>query len=231
VDRFVTVSEHYRDLLIEHLAVPAERVSVIPNAVSLADLDRPGLPGRHHRLGLVGMVPLRKRLDRAVDLLRELHRTDPRYTLHLRGRMPWEYPHEWRKPVQREAYMDLFARLGGDPVRHAVAFEPFGADMAGWLRKIGWVLSPSTVESFHLAPAEGMASGALPVLWERPGARDIFGDEFVVQDTAAAARLILETDADDDARAARQRSARERVAGFDERAVTASWQQVLLSGL
>ncbi|REE02759.1 glycosyltransferase family 4 protein [Citricoccus muralis] len=231
VDRFVTVSEHYRDLVVEHLGLAAERVSVIPNAVSLADLDRPGLPGRHHRLGLVGMVPLRKRLDRAVDLLRELHRTDPRYTLHLRGRMPWEYPHEWRKPVQREAYMDLFARLGDDPVRHAVAFEPFGADMAGWLRKIGWVLSPSTVESFHLAPAEGMASGALPVLWERPGARDIFGDEFVVQDTAAAARLILETDADDDARAARQRTARERVAGFDERTVTASWQQVLLSGL
>uniref|UniRef100_UPI0028BECA49 glycosyltransferase n=1 Tax=Citricoccus sp. TaxID=1978372 RepID=UPI0028BECA49 len=63
VDRFVTVSEHYRDLVVEHLDVPAERVSVIPNAVSLADLDRPGLPGRRHRLGLVGMVPLRKRLD------------------------------------------------------------------------------------------------------------------------------------------------------------------------
>ncbi|WP_313820924.1 hypothetical protein, partial [Citricoccus sp.] len=74
------------------------------------------------------------------------------------------------------------------------------------------------------------ASGALPALWDRPGARDIFGDEFVVPDTAAAARLILETDADDDARAARQRTARERVAGFDERTVTASWQQVLLSG-
>lgn len=231
VDHLVTVSNHYRDLALEHLDLPAERVSVIPNAVSLADLDRPGLPGRSHRLGLVGMVPLRKRLDRAVDLLRELHRTDPRYTLHLRGRMPWEYPHEWRKPVQREAYMDLFARLGADPVRHAVAFEPFGADMAGWLRKIGWVLSPSTVESFHLAPAEGMASGALPVLWDRPGARDIFGDDFVVEDTAAAARLILQTDADRQRRAAAERVSRDRVAAFDEGTVAAAWERVLFGGL
>ena len=231
VDHLVTVSEHYRELVVGHLGADPELVSVIPNAVSVADLDRPGLPGRSHRLGLVGMVPLRKRLDRAVDLLRELHRTDPRYTLHIRGRMPWEYPHEWRKPVQREAYMDLFARLGADPVRHAVAFEPFGADMAGWLRKIGWVLSPSTVESFHLAPAEGMASGALPVLWDRPGARDIFGDDFVVEDTAAAARLILQTDADRGMRAARGRVARERVSGFDERSVAAAWRRVLFGGL
>lgn len=228
VDRFVTVSEHYRQLLIQQLMLDQDQVSVIPNAISVADLDRPGLPDRRHRLGLVGMVPLRKRLDRALDLLRELHRSDPRYTLHVRGRLPWEYRHEWIKPIQREAYLDMFARLGRDPLRHAVAFEPFGADMAGWLRKIGWVLSPSTVESFHLAPAEGMAAGAIPVIWERPGADDIFGSDLVVRDTAAAARRILEADADREARADLEALARTRAARFDERTVADAWEAILL---
>ncbi|MDT1893206.1 glycosyltransferase family 4 protein, partial [Acinetobacter baumannii] len=105
------------------------RVRVIPKAVSFADLARPGREGRGFRLGMVGIVPLLKRPDRALDLLGRLRAEDDRFTLHIRGRMPWEYPHVWRKPLEREGYLDLFARLGAGPLRDAVAFEPFGADM------------------------------------------------------------------------------------------------------
>lgn len=211
----------------EHLPIEPTRVTVIPNAVSVADLDRPGLPGRRFRLGLVGVVPLRKRLDRAVDLLEILRAHDERFTLHVRGRMPWEYPHEWRKPLQREGYLDLFARLGAGPLREAVAFEPFGADMGSWLTKIGWVLSPSTTESFHLAPAEGMVSGAVPLVWDRPGARGVFGDEFVLDDTDAAARRVLEAVADDARWDELSTLARDRVRAYDERVVAGLWREAL----
>ena len=227
VDRLVTVSDLYRDLVREHLPIEPTRVTVIPNAVSVADLDRPGLPGRRFRLGLVGVVPLRKRLDRAVDLLEILRAHDERFTLHVRGRMPWEYPHEWRKPLQREGYLDLFARLGAGPLREAVAFEPFGADMGSWLTKIGWVLSPSTTESFHLAPAEGMVSGAVPLVWDRPGARGVFGEEFVLDDTDAAARRVLEATADDARWDALSALARDRVRSYDERVVASLWREAL----
>lgn len=228
VDRFVAVSDLYRDLIVEHLDVPAERITVIPNAVDIADLARPGLPGREHRLGLVGIVPLRKRLDRAVDLLRLLREEDDRFTLHIRGRMPWEIGHEWAKPSQREAYLDLFSALGRSDLRDVVAFEPFGADMAGWLRKIGWVLSPSSAESFHLAPAEGMAAGAVPVIWERPGARGVFGDDFLVDGAESAARRILDATASgtwaDEARTAAAQAVR-----FDAGTVADTWEKVLFS--
>lgn len=228
VDLFVAVSELYRRLVIEQLGIPENQVVLIPNAVSVADLDREGLPGREHRLGIVGIVPLRKRLDRAIDLLRELRKADDRFTLHVRGRMPWEYPHEWRnKPEQRESYMDLFARLGGDPIHEAVAFEPFGTDMASWYAKIGWVLSPSTTESFHLAPAEGMVSGGLPVLWDRAGVRDIYGDEFIVADAREAAELILGTLANDELLAQRRERAKAIARNFDEHTVARLWDAAL----
>ena len=122
---------------------------------------------------------MRKRLDRALDLLEELLEEDPRYTLHVRGRMPWEYPYEWKKPFQREAYLEIFDRIGRSPaLRDAVVFEPFGADMASWMRKIGYILSPSSDESFHLAPAEGMASGPSRCSGKGPGVDEIFSNRW-----------------------------------------------------
>ncbi|GHD11759.1 glycosyltransferase [Zhihengliuella salsuginis] len=228
VDQFVAVSQLYKELLMEQLEVPSEQVTVVPNAVSVADLARTKSEGAEFRLGLVGIVPLRKRLDRAFDTLRLLRERDDRYTLHIRGKLPWEYPHEWRKTEQREAYLDWFARLGRSDIAGAVAFEPFGADMGNWLSKIGWVLSPSTTESFHLAPAEGMASGGLPVLWERPGVEGIFGSDFVVPDTAAAADFILRTDSDPTRRAELVERARRVADGFDELSVNRLWLGLLL---
>lgn len=227
VDLFVTVSEFTRGLVEQQLGVSPEKTTVIPNAISFADFERPAVDRREYRLGLVGFVPLLKRPDRAIDLLRRLRTVDDRYTLHIRGRQPWEYRHLWQKPEQREAYLEMFARLGVDDIHKSIAFEPFGADMANWYRKIGWMLSPSTTESFHLAPAEGTAAGALPVFWERPGVREIFGDEFVVQDTEAAAEFILATNSDPEARARRLEIAREMVEPFDEQIVEKSWVEAL----
>ncbi|KAB1640832.1 glycosyltransferase [Gulosibacter chungangensis] len=223
VDQFIAVSEYTRELIQEHLDVDATKVSVIPNALSLDDLQREPLPGREYRLGLVGFVPLLKRPDRAIDLLSRLREVDDRFTLHIRGRMPWEFPHLWQKPEQRESYLDLFSRLGSSDLHEAVAFEPFGADMGSWYRKIGWMLSPSTTESFHLAPAEGMASGAVPIVWDRPGARHTFGNEFLVAGTAEAASRILGLIEEPVQLAVLRNQAIAAVERFDEHAVEDAW--------
>lgn len=180
VTSIVCVSELYARKAIEATGWDAEKFRVIPNLVDIVDLNRPKLGGSEFRLGMVGMVPFIKRPDRALDLLKRLRQHDERYTLHIRGRMPWEYPYEWNKGLQRFAYEEFFESVAADVgLRDAVIFDDFGSDMASWLRRIGVVLSPSTRESFHLAPIEGMAGGAVPVVWERPGATEIFSDVFV----------------------------------------------------
>ncbi len=228
VDTWVVVSEEYRRRLSQQLDVPAPQITLLPNAVDVADLSRHKLPDSHFRLGLVGIVSYNKRPDRALDLLESLLEVDDRYHLHVKGRMPWEYRHEWdTKPVQRRLYEHQFQRLAASAeLRRHVVFEDFSPDVASWLRKIGVVLSPSHLESFHLAPAEGMASGAVPVLWDRPGAREIFGDRFVVTtiDQAREAVLALR---DDTVRRAETHAARAHVGQWDTPVLLEAWRRTL----
>ena len=228
LDAVVCVSDLYRELTIDKTSWPRDKFCVIPNSIDVADLDRPKLDGYEYRLGLVGFVPFLKRPDRALDVLEELIHCDDRYTLHIRGRMPWEYPYEWNKPLQQEAYLNFFGRIGGDSkLQSRVIFEPFGADMASWLSKIGYVLSPSTRESFHLAPAEGMASGAVPVFWDRPGVSEIFGNEFRVPNSEAAASMILSLSSNGQELVRASERARKKACHFDLVAVKAHWSAVI----
>lgn len=180
VDLLVLVSEYYREVAIAKLGLGRERTAVIPNMIDCDDLARPKIDGAEFNIGLLGYVPFLKRPDRALDLLEELRAVDTRFNLTIKGRDPWEYPHYWNSPVERENYLDFYGRIRDTPsLRDAVRVEPFGPEVANWYRTVGAVLSPSDHESFHLAPAEGMASGALPVVWNRAGAVEVFGEHFV----------------------------------------------------
>ena len=142
--------------------------------------------------------------------------------------MPWEYPYVWQKAGEREAYLAFFEEFGGSSLlADHVALEPFGADMGSWLRKVGFVLSPSTSESFHLAPVEGMASGSIPIVWERDGAREIFPDRFIVPDNDAAVRLILRYISHPPRRAAAAEVAKTHVSRFDMAEVGQQWLRCL----
>jgi len=109
-------------------------------------------------------------------------------------------------------------------LRQAVSFDGHQANVASWLRKIGWVLSPSDDESFHLSPAEGMASGAVPVVWPWECASQVYDQRWIHADDAAASAAILTTDWEDERRLAR-RVVRER---YSLEPVAAAWAELLL---
>lgn len=192
VDSVVFVSEFFRDTAVAALGWRDVPTCVIPNVVDLRDLERPKLEDAEFHLGILGIVPTLKRLDRAVDLIENLVSEDSRFVLHVRGRAPWDYGWQWKGVGFRDSYWTTFRRLLAPQLRQHVVFEPFGPDVANWLRRVGWVLSPSALESFHLAPVEGMASGAVPLVWDRAGADEVFGAEWVVPDSAAAAERVLD---------------------------------------
>ncbi len=193
VDAVVCVSDYYAQMTRVRTGWPSALVRTIPNWVDTLDLDRGKLPGAIRHLGMIGIAPARKRMDLGLDVLAELRRHDDRFVLFVKSKFPWDYWWIWNKDDERAHYEDLLNRVRRDPrLRGAVVFDPYGRDVAGWLRKIGWVLSTSDDESFHLAPAEGMASRALPAVLNWPGADTIYPPAWVRPSTEAIAERILD---------------------------------------
>ncbi|MBO3744673.1 glycosyltransferase [Streptosporangiaceae bacterium NEAU-GS5] len=194
VDKVVCVGPHYARLAHEITGWPQDKIVMIPNGVDADQLDRPKLAGAEHTLAMIGIAPWRKRFDLALDVLAELRRDDPRYVLAVKGKLPWEHPWIWRLPDERRAFTEAFERLRADPVLdQGVVFDGFGRDIGAWLRRVGWTLSTSDDESFHMAAAESAASGAVPALLRWPGAADIYDPAWLHDDPAAIARAVAET--------------------------------------
>src|SRR5262249_6281264 len=138
------------------------------------------------------------------------------------------YPWNWREPTERAVTADLLERIGRTPaLRDGVVFEPHGSDVAAWMRKIGYVLSTSDDESFHLSPAEGMASAAVPVVRDWPGSDTIYDPRWVhgrVDTMVDAIDTTTRTGAWPDAGRFAQRQLR---ASFDVDAVCAAFVSLL----
>lgn len=228
VDTVICVNEHYRDKAIRELGWPPHKVVVVPNFVDGEALDRQKAPDARFRIGMIGAAPMRKRLDLGIEVVSRLRRIDPRFSLVLKTKLAREYGWVWSKAEERAHYERLDQRIDTDPsLRDAVHVDRFAPDVAHWLRRVGWVLSTSEDESFHLATAEGMASGAVPVVRDWEGADGVYDREWIHDSVDSMVDRIATTTLEggwDDMR----RRARRQARRWDLMAVTRQFEGILL---
>ena len=228
----VCVSPFYAQLTAERTGWPADRIVVIPNWVDIEQFDRPKLGDVQFTLGMIGISPHRKRPDLGLEILSRLRRRDRRYRLAIKSKLPWDYWWIWRKPEERAEAERLFERIHADPtIRGAVSFDGFGGDVPAWLRRVGWVLSTSDDESFHLAPAEGMASGAVPALLPWPGSDTIYDTRWIHTDPVAMAEAIHDTVASGRWEQTAVEAHRQVAASFPLPVVCDEWARILVEDL
>ena len=190
VDVMVFVADHIMLAARERFGWSAARQLVVWNGVDVHAFDRPKLESARTTLGLLGWVPRRKRLDRALDVLEAVRAKDPRYRLLVKGKPPWEHSWIWRRERERWFIADELARIErAQHLRDAVVFEPF-SPVHDWLREVGHILSVSDDEGNQVSVAEGAASGAVPVVLRRPGSSD-YPVEWVHDDVDTAAAAIV----------------------------------------
>ncbi len=227
VDAMVFVGPHIAAEARSRWGWPAQRCRVLPNAVDVEAYDEHKRDGAERTLGLLGWHRPLKRLDRALDLLERLRAEDPRWRLRCKGQHPWQFPWLRGDRHDRAWFEEQLARIArSDLLSHGVRFDGFGPTPS-WFQDIGWILSPSDVESFHLATAEGMASTAVPVLWQRDGAEQIFPADWVHADTDAAAAAVRA--ADHACWRAQGHAARAFVhQHYDEAEIAHAWQRLVL---
>ena len=227
VDRVICVSDYYTRLTEQKTGWPASKIVTVPNALDVRQFDRPKLDGARFHLGMTSMVPSRKRVDLALDVLEELRRDDDRYQLYVKSGMPWELWWVWQHQEERTHYFDAFRRVQRSPLlRDAVVFDDGGPDVPAWLRRIGFILSTSDDESFHMAPAEGMASRAVPAIRRWAGAETIYDKRWIREDPAEMAASIAELSSADAWEAARQ-DAHQDVRAFELGTVAETWLRLI----
>ena len=228
VDAVVCVSRPVGRRIVDELGWPAEKIVYIPNFIDMPWLDRPKLPDARFGIGIVGVEWANKRFDLALDLLATVRRTDPRFSLFVRSVLPWDSRYAWARPDERDFATWCWERIERDPLlRGGVIFDAPGRDMARWYRRVGQVLSMSDIESFHLGAAEGMASGAVPVIRPWPGASEIYGTQWIFSSVGEAAAEIL-ANADQARWTSRAKSATADIRRIaDPDAVVAAWADLL----
>jgi glycosyltransferase involved in cell wall biosynthesis len=232
VDQVICVSNHYARLCRERTGWPEAKVVTVPNALNIGQLDRPKLDGARFHLGIIGVVPSRKRIDLALDVLAELRRDDDRYLLFVKSAMPWEHWWVWQHQDERDHFNDALRRAQREELlRGAVVFDDAGPDVAAWLRRVGFVLSTSDDESFHVAPAEGMASRAVPVVRHWPGAETIYDMRWVHRGPAEMAAAVAAVSAESAWREAGDMAHDQAAARFALSGVCATWHRLLTTDI
>lgn len=145
-------------------------------------------------LGMVGIVPQRKRFDRAIEVLKSLLDKGVNAYLEIKGPRPEEYDF-MNSPGRSEElkyYEKCFAYIKENELENRLNFTPWGNDMALWYEQVDFILSPSDFESFHYAVADGILMGCFPVIWPWSEANKIYNDKWVVDDNDLAVKYILD---------------------------------------
>ena len=189
--------EHVRAQVLRDTRFPAARTSVVPNAVAVPPTLPDGDDDRRFVLGLVGVLPERKGLHRALDLLATLRRVEPRHTLRIRGHHPEEVGWMAQRPTAAAYYRAQLRRIETDPMlAGAVAWDPHGPDMPAWYARVGVALSVSDFESFHFTLPDGAAHGCLPAALAWAGADLLYPAAWLSPDVATMAEALRQATAD-----------------------------------
>jgi glycosyltransferase involved in cell wall biosynthesis len=191
VDALVFICYHHRDDFLARYPRMAANSRVIFNLVNCDNYHRPKSTDSSLNLGMLGTAPRLKSPHLALEILRRLRKRDGRYRLLIKGRHPWEYDWLWTLPEERLYYEEFYAMVRRRPFRGAIAFVEHDGDVAGWFERVGFILSTSEHEGSHQAVAEGMASGAVPVIRDWRGASRLYPREYVFSGVDEAVEQIV----------------------------------------
>jgi glycosyltransferase involved in cell wall biosynthesis len=191
IDRVIAIAPGTLEEMQQIFGFEREIVRFLPNALDVHSFAHSENEDKVFNLAMIGSVPLRKGLLRALELLKELRQVDPRYTLTIYGKKWSEYSWVANDPVEREYYeaCDKFVRSN--------ALEQ-SIEYAGWvdtptsIADMGFVLSMSDHEGSHQAVAEGFAAKNISLIYPWPGAEYLYPSQYVLPDVLSMRDYVLE---------------------------------------
>ncbi len=194
VDDIVFPAPHMQDLVVQILGhrIERARLHVFPNYIDVSKYQRPKRHQAQRTLALVGWAQRVKDPVWALEVLEELVKHDRSWRLLLVGRQFASLPSASGQRYQRE----FARRLADQGLNDHVEIRGFTPNLDKLYEEVGFVLSCSRREGYGIAFAEGVASGAVPILRDWPifasldAAARTFTPEWVVVTPIQAADRI-----------------------------------------
>lgn len=193
LDQLICVSYYYMEEFIRRFQIPMEKCCVINNFIDVTAYPTKKKEDAQFHLALIGSLPKRKGLKRAVELLSILKQSDSRYCLHVPGKRPQEFANTWNVPQERQYYEDVDRYIKEHDLSDSVIYEGW-VHVPDFLQQIGYVLSLSDAkypESFHITPFEGLASHAMALCLPWEGIEYLYPKVCVLPSLSAIAQRIL----------------------------------------
>jgi glycosyltransferase involved in cell wall biosynthesis len=200
VDAFLAVSVHFFERLLERFRrIPRSKVRLVPNFLRTQDYIADWSEQRLFTLGMVGILPSRKRFDIALQILNQLRQVDKRYRLEVFGQFPEAVSWVSRNSAEMAFFERCHKFIDDHQLKEVVSFRGH-SDVKTQLteRSVGFVLSVSDsernfpgFESFHLAVADGFASGGVGLVLSWLGAEFVWPDEFIFREQKQIVDYII----------------------------------------
>lgn len=193
VTKVITVSYLMMEQFMEKFRIPRDKIMVINNYINVSQYseEKDDIDNKYH-LAMIGIVPKRKGFEHAVDILIRLKKKDERYKLYIAGKRPNEFANSWNIPEERSYYEAVERKIKENNLEESVIYTGW-VETERFLQRVGYVLSLSDlIESFHIAPFEGMVSNAVGLALRWEGIEYIYPPENVFDSVEAIADKIEE---------------------------------------
>lgn len=197
VDFYTMVGHYFYEKFIEVMSLDRDKCYLIPNAIDFDGYKSEKNKGFNKNIALVGSLPKRKGLDKAITVLKNLPED---FQLFIFGKKYLEVPWILADKNEFEYYEQTEEMIENYNLSSGVHYLGW-VDTKEALKNIGYVLSVSDdeeyPESFHLAPLEGLASGALCCCLNWRGIEYVYPNELIMNSTKEISDFIIKTSTDE----------------------------------
>ncbi|MDP3034346.1 MAG: glycosyltransferase [Methanobacteriaceae archaeon] len=192
VNGIIAVSYYYLEKFTNQFKIPRHKMILLSNYVDTNIFNGNKTVDCRYNIALVGYVPKWKGLMRGLKILKMLKEHDNKFKLHLIGKNYNEVDWILNNPEERSYFKECENFIKENRLEDSVEFK-------GWMNhpeifnEIGYVLSLSDIESFHLAPAEGLVDLTLAFLLNWNGVEYVYPEEIIFDNIDDIKDMILST--------------------------------------
>lgn len=201
VDLVITVSTLFFERLLERFPnIPRKKVRLISNYIDVDAYKKEWHPDRLFNLAMIGILPSRKNFHIGLELLKELRKKDKRYKFLVYSKRPKELAWLVRNRDEMAYFDKCEDYIESNKLSDFIEFKGH-CDLKKSLAddRVGFVLSLSEsmqelpgFESFHLAVADGFASGGVGLIKKWAGCEYIYHNSIMFDQLSEIADFIYE---------------------------------------